>query len=196
MAYSGQRKIAFDAGFQDALYGRPSDNPYTIGGSIQAYDDGYEQGLLSDIPPRGPKGDTGPQGPTGSPGINGISGTNGTNGTSALVGNGPPGAGLGNDGDTYTDADNGDIWLKTSGTWSLQGSPSLALITQLDSIDPLAVPEVIYKGEAVPGTATSAAAWRVSRITIQSDGDIAILFGNGTSNFTNIWDNRLSLSYS
>jgi hypothetical protein len=200
MAYSGQRKLAFDAGFNDALFGRPSNNPYDInvvGGSYAAYEEGYELGLISDTPPRGPQGDQGEKGDTGASGASGASGTNGVDGNFHYVGNGAPGAGLGNDGDIYTDADNGDIYEKITGSWSLQGSPgSLALATQSDTIDPTVFPEVTYRGDALPGTLTSAASWRVQRMTMQSDGDIAILFADGNDNFDNIWDNRLSLSYS
>lgn len=200
LAYSGQRKIAFDTGFNDALYGRPSDNPYnptTVPGSVQAYDEGYEQGLISEIPPRGPKGEQGDQGASGSDGSPGVAGSDGADGNQHYVGNGSPSAMLGNDGDVYTDADNGDIYLKVTGSWVLQGSPgSLALSTRSDTIDPDVFPEVTYRGDALPGTLTSAASWRVQRLTIQSDGDTEVLFADGNDNFDNIWDNRLSLSYS
>jgi hypothetical protein len=72
----------------------------------------------------------------------------------------------------------------------------LALTTRSDTIDPSVFPEVTYRGDALPGVLTSAASWRVSRLTTQSDGDIAIIFADGNDNFDNIWDNRLSLSYS
>ena len=52
-----------------------------------------------------------------------------------------------------------------------------------------------YRGEAVPGTATSAALWRVQRITITGD-DLVIEWADGSSDFTQIWDDRLSLTYS
>ena len=52
-----------------------------------------------------------------------------------------------------------------------------------------------YRGEAVPGTATSAALWRVQRITITGD-DLVIEWADGSANFTKIWDDRLSLTYS
>lgn len=200
MAYSGQRKIAFDTGFNDALFGRDRANPYdqsVVGGSWQAYEEGYEQGLLSDIPPRGPQGEQGETGATGSPGSPGAAGSDGTDGNFHYVGNGAPSAGLGNDGDIYTDADNGDIYEKVTGSWSLQGSPgSMALTTRSDTIDPTVFPEVTYRGDALPGTATSVASWRIQRMTMQSDGDIDIVFADGNDNFDNIWDNRLSLSYS
>jgi hypothetical protein len=195
-----QRKIAFDAGFNDALFGRPSDNPYdqsVVGGSYAAYEEGYELGLISDTPPRGPKGDTGDTGPAGGTGSSGSDGVDGADGNFHYVGNGAPGAGLGNDGDVYTDADNGDIYTKITGSWSLQGSPgSMALTTRSDTIDPTVFPEVTYRGDALPGTATSGALWRVQRLTMQSDGDTEIVFADGDDNFDNIWDNRLSLTYS
>ena len=200
MAYSGQARLAFETGFNDALFNRDRNNPYdvtTVGKSWQAYEDGYEQGLLSDTPPRGPKGEIGEQGESGSPGASGTAGSDGTDGNQHFVGNGAPSNGLGNNGDIYTDADNGDIYEKIGGSWSLQGSPgSLALATQSDTIDPAVFPEVTYRGDALPGTATSAASWRITRMTIQSDGDIAILFEDGDDNFDNIWDNRLSGAYS
>ncbi len=200
MAYSGQRKIGFDTGFNDALFGRDRDNPYdpsVVLGSWTAYEEGYEQGLISDIPPRGPKGDTGDQGISGSAGLDGSAGAAGADGNTHYVGNGAPAGGLGSDGDIYTDADNGDIYEKVTGSWSLQGSPgSLALTTRSDTIDPTIFPEVTYRGDALPGVVTSAASWRVQRLTTQSDGDIAIVFADGDDNFDNIWDNRLSLSYS
>jgi hypothetical protein len=200
LAYSGQRKIAFDTGFNDALFGRDRNNPYdpsVVLGSWQAYEEGYEQGLISDIPPRGPQGDQGDTGPQGPPAAAGAPGADGADGNTHYVGNGAPAGGLGSDGDIYTDADNGDIYEKVTGSWSLQGSPgSLALTTRSDTIDPSVFPEVTYRGDALPGVATSAASWRVQRLTTQSDGDIAIVFADGNDNFDNIWDNRLSLSYS
>jgi hypothetical protein len=200
MAYSGQRKIAFDTGFNDALFGRDRNNPYdqnVVGGSYQAYEEGYELGLISDVPPRGPQGEQGDTGPAGPSGSSGSDGADGVDGNYHHVGNGAPSNGLGNDGDVYTDADNGDIYEKIGGSWSLQGSPgSMALTTRSDTIDPTVFPEVTYRGDALPGTAEAAALWRVQRLTMQSDGDTEIVFADGNDNFDNIWDNRLSLTYS
>lgn len=55
---------------------------------------------------------------------------------------------------------------------------------------------LIYRGEAQPGTLESQAAWRIRRITIASDEDITEEWANGTSAFANIWTDRASLSYS
>jgi len=55
---------------------------------------------------------------------------------------------------------------------------------------------VLYRGEAVPGSATNASVWRVRRITIAVDGDIDEQWANGNATFANVWDNHLVLSYS
>jgi len=92
VAYSGQRKIAFDAGFNDALFGRDRNNPYKksiVRGSWCAYEDGYENGLLSDVPPRGPageQGEAGEPGPTGSQGSTGAAGAAGATGAAGAAG--------------------------------------------------------------------------------------------------------------
>lgn len=48
----------------------------------------------------------------------------GLNGSSFLQGSGVPSSGLGEDGDSYLDADSGDIYLKASGSWSVTGNIS------------------------------------------------------------------------
>lgn len=50
-----------------------------------------------------------------------------------------------------------------------------------------------YIGEAAPGSATSAAVWRIQRIT---NADSTIEWADGDGDFNNVWDNRASLSYS
>lgn len=200
MAFSGQRQIAFQTGFNDALFGRDRDNPYdpsVVGGSYVAYEAGYDEGLLSDTPPRGPQGEQGPEGPAGAAGAPGPAGADGQDGTRLYVGSGAPSAGLGVDGDQYIDVDNGDIYTKATGSWGLSGNVgAVALTTRYDVVDPDVSPTVSYRGDAVPGTLTSQALWRVTRITEQSDGDVEILYADGNDSFDNIWDNRLSLSYS
>ncbi len=198
MAYAGQRRLAFETGFNDALFGRPNNNPYDImvvAGSYAAYEEGYASGLISDTPPRGPRGEQGEKGDSGSQGAGGANGTSGTDGSSVLTGTGAPGAGLGNNGDVYLDGDNGDIYEKVAGTWNLIGSPNgMAQASRTDTDG--ATPETIWRGTAVPGTITSAASWRVEEIVIAADGDVTIQFADGDDLFNNIWDNRASLSYS
>ena len=50
-----------------------------------------------------------------------------------------------------------------------------------------------YIGNAVPGTATSSALWRIKRLT---NADNTIVWADGNANFDNIYDNRATLSYS
>lgn len=54
---------------------------------------------------------------------------------------------------------------------------------------------VTYVGEASTGAALSAALWRIKRITVS--GTVTIIeWANGNGNFTNVWNNRVSLTYS
>lgn len=54
-----------------------------------------------------------------------------------------------------------------------------------------------YVGYAVPGTATSAALWRVAQITFDASGNvIAVDFAEGDGGFVHIYDNRAGFSYS
>jgi len=53
---------------------------------------------------------------------------------------------------------------------------------------------VIYIGQAIPGTATSASAWRIQQINTASG--VQITYAGGLPTFQNVWDNRTSLSYS
>lgn len=54
---------------------------------------------------------------------------------------------------------------------------------------------ISYVGEAAAGTAQSAAAWRIKRITT-SGGSLTIEWADGNTNFDNIWANRVALTYS
>lgn len=56
---------------------------------------------------------------------------------------------------------------------------------------------IIYKGWAAVGSTTSASLWRIQKIEfVGLDEDVIITWADGDSNFDNIWDNRLILSYS
>lgn len=58
----------------------------------------------------------------------------------------------------------------------------------IDDITPL-----MYVGEAVPGTATSAASWRIQLVDFTNNPDIIVKWAG--SGFTNVWDDRASLTY-
>ena len=55
----------------------------------------------------------------------------------------------------------------------------------------------LYIGRAEPGALLSAAVWSISRSIIASglDNDTSQRWADGDSNFDNIWDDRLTLSY-
>jgi hypothetical protein len=52
----------------------------------------------------------------------------------------------------------------------------------------------VYIGYAQPGTAKSAAAWRIKRVT-DTGTLVSIDWAGGTANFVNIWDDRSSYTY-
>ena len=52
-----------------------------------------------------------------------------------------------------------------------------------------------YFGFALPGTATSVAQWKIFKLEYTGT-DWVIKYANGSPTYTNIWDNRLTLSYS
>lgn len=55
---------------------------------------------------------------------------------------------------------------------------------------------VVYFGYALPGTLTSVASWKIKRLTDLGGNDFKVEYADGNANFDNIWDNRVSLSYS
>jgi len=53
---------------------------------------------------------------------------------------------------------------------------------------------ITYLGKAVPSTATSAALWQVTRLTIDPNGSLIKEYAGGSS-YNQVWDNRASLTY-
>ncbi len=53
---------------------------------------------------------------------------------------------------------------------------------------------VLYVGKAAAGSATSAAAWQIRRITT-TGSNLSVQHAGSTNAFTGIWDNRAGLSY-
>lgn len=52
-----------------------------------------------------------------------------------------------------------------------------------------------YIGEAPVGTPRSSPFWRIKRGIIQSDDDTSETWADGDQNFDNVWDDRLTLTY-
>jgi hypothetical protein len=55
---------------------------------------------------------------------------------------------------------------------------------------------IIYRGEAAPGAAESAAVWRIKRIEFGTDGDVTEQWASGNANFDKVWADRTGLAYS
>ena len=53
-----------------------------------------------------------------------------------------------------------------------------------------------YIGDATPGSATSAAVWRIKKITWDSGNPTNIQWASGTQNYDKIWDDRGDYVYS
>lgn len=53
---------------------------------------------------------------------------------------------------------------------------------------------ITYVGKALPGTTTSSALWQIQRI--DTTGDLTIKWADGNADFDNVWDDRVSLTYS
>jgi hypothetical protein len=62
----------------------------------------------------------------------------------------------------------------------------------VDQIDP----NTMYIGESVPGTATTAAGWRIKKVSEDINGDMTILWAQSTADFIHVWDNRATYTYS
>jgi YD repeat-containing protein len=55
---------------------------------------------------------------------------------------------------------------------------------------------VVYFGEAEPGTATSASGWRIRKFTYDGNGAITdIQWADNETGFVKSWDNRASYTY-
>lgn len=56
---------------------------------------------------------------------------------------------------------------------------------------------VIYFGEALAGTPTADATWRIRKMTYSVTGNLlSSLWAGGSNTFQNSWDGRVGLSYS
>lgn len=55
--------------------------------------------------------------------------------------------------------------------------------------------DVTYRGDALPGTVTSAASWRVCRITAGAYGAAVIEYAEGSTGFDKVWDDRADYVY-
>ena len=175
-----------------------------------------EHGLQGIEGPHGKTGQQGDKGVKGDQGEQGVEGTRGHNGENGLHGD------RGEQGpmpkhETRGDAIRFEIAPNTWGKWialsgqqsnqqnmsvgSIKESEVIALIEALgEGVDYNILIDTVdtykYIGKSVPGTATSTALWKIKRIDLtDTTGDIPILWASGTAELTQIWDDRLTYTY-
>lgn len=61
-------------------------------------------------------------------------------------------------------------------------------------VDNTSTANVVYVGEAEIGSATSAAVWRIQKVSTSSG--ISLTWADANEFYDNVWDDRTSLSYS
>ena len=175
--------------------------------------------VIKSDPIKGDRGDEGPQGLSGAIGSPGLDGRDGTNAPllgdiiSSLMASesfleavkgekGDPGLGAGGgagkldvaDLPGYRSASPGDILaVSTNGKVGFLDLGDIAM----PEYDRLIDTEGDYKyiGEADPGTATSATGWRIKRANFKAGDDTDITWGDGSSEFNKIWDDRTGYAY-
>jgi|688.fasta_scaffold441862_2 hypothetical protein len=54
----------------------------------------------------------------------------------------------------------------------------------------------LYKGEAAVGSAETSTSWRIKKIVIAGDGDVAETWAGGTAQFDKTWSLRANYTYS
>lgn len=80
----------------------------------------------------------------------------------------------------------------TGATGPAGGEDELAQAKRVDFITDL----LLYRAEAIPGTLDADPAWRIRRLTIGTDDDVTEEWADGVADYTKIWDNRLTYTYS
>jgi len=55
---------------------------------------------------------------------------------------------------------------------------------------------LIYVGEATPGSPQADAVWRIRKITYTGDNPTGIEWAGGTTEFNKVWDKRAEYDYS
>lgn len=73
----------------------------------------------------------------------------------------------------------------------IRGATDVVDVALTTLIDSTTTAGYTYIGEGTPGTPTSAAKWRISRITSASGSS----YFTGAGDFDQVWDNRANLTY-
>jgi hypothetical protein len=93
------------------------------------------------------------------------------------------------------------VWDTDSLAWvratqdATGGSGTTTVATKAKRFDQASA-STLYIGEADPGTATSSPSWKIKRVTFSAGGDPTAIEYAAVGAATQIWDNRVALSYS
>lgn len=155
---------------------------------------------------RGPAGKDGQQGVRGLIGEQGIQGRDGTQGPKGDKGDIPKHRWIGSKLQFELPSGKWGKLVDLRGPVGLTGGLSgwTQIITQDSGADVVKYGKqldrisdtVFYFGEADPGTSVASALWRIQLVTTQPDGDLSVQWADGTADFTKVWDDRLSYTYS
>lgn len=89
-----------------------------------------------------------------------------------------------------------DVKVNPSGALTvdatISGNVSTESAIYYKCLDDTTTTSMIYIGEATPGTATSASTWRIKRLNLTAG---LIIQWADSGDFTQVWDNRASLTY-
>ena len=84
------------------------------------------------------------------------------------------------------------VWNSTSGLWERYTGGSAGTTAYESRNDTTTDTNLVYLGKALPGSATSDAAWQIKRYN-KSAGHMS--FADDVTTFTKTWDDRTSYSY-
>lgn len=93
---------------------------------------------------------------------------------------------------TVIEAEDGSVIVSDVGVQGPASEDDVAFATRVDFVGD----DLIYKGQASPGTLDSENGWRVQEITfVGADEDVVIKWSAGNSNFDKVWDDHLGAVY-
>jgi len=98
------------------------------------------------------------------------------------------------EGQLFFDTSTNTFYIGQSSVWE---EIEVATTPKVLLLDEVILSSFTYIGEAIPGTATAAAAWRIFRLDESGSGseELIKLFANGSVLFDQVWDDRAILTY-
>lgn len=88
------------------------------------------------------------------------------------------------------------VMMIMAGTPGPPGPPGESIVEAYTRRVDFVGDELIYVGEALPGSLESDDVWRIKKVTIDTQGNVSITWADGAAEFAHIWDDRLQIQYS